>query len=239
MGNVHDDVLEDLHGIGFAHERVKTYADLALTGRGNLVMVHLGRQTHLLERQAHRRADIVQRIDRWHREVAALDPGTMTDIAFSVFLRRMPMRLRGLDRVKRALHADVPANVIEDEELVLRSEVRVVGNAYRAHVRFGTLGDRARAALVALHRARLDDVAAQIHRGLFGEDVEHCGRAVRHENHVRLVDALPAGDRRAIEHLAVLEEVLVERMPRYGHMLFLTSSIRKTQIDKFDVFIFY
>ena len=77
-------------------------------------------------------------------------------------------------------------------------------------VGLGALGERARVALVALHVRRLDDVAAQVERGLLEERVDDRRRRIRHQDHVGLLDALPTGDRRAVEALAVFEEGLVD-----------------------------
>ena len=60
--------------------------------------------------------------------------------------------------------------------------------------------------------------------------------AIRHQDHVGLVDALPAGDRRAVEHLAVVEEVLVDGARRNGHVLFLAVGVGETQVDELDFF---
>ena len=42
--------------------------------------------------------------------------------------------------------------------------------------------------------------------------------AIGHQHHVGLVDRLPAGDRRAVEHDAVLEHVLHRRCGRAGRV---------------------
>ena len=41
------------------------------------------------------------------------------------------------------------------------------------------------------------------------ERIDHRGGGIGHELHVRLVDRLPAGDRRAVEHDAVGESLFV------------------------------
>ena len=61
---------------------------------------------------------------------------------------------------------------------------------------------------------------------------------VRHQDHVGLIDALPAGDRRTVEHLAVLKEILVNDMSGYRYVLLLADRIGETKIDKFDLFFF-
>jgi hypothetical protein len=44
-------------------------------------MMHFNFDAHLFQRQAHGGANIVQRIHRRHREIAALDPGAMAEVA--------------------------------------------------------------------------------------------------------------------------------------------------------------
>ncbi len=103
-------------------------------------------------------------------------------------------------------------------------------------MRLGALGERARIALIALHGHRFDDIATQVDRGLFIEGVDHRGRRIRHQDHVRLIDALPAGDGRAVEHLAVLKKTLIHQARRNGDVLFLTNRVSKAEIGEFSLF---
>jgi hypothetical protein len=126
------------------------------------------------------------------------------------------------------------ADVVEHEELVLRAPDRGIGDAGGLEVGLGALGQRTRAALIALHGRGLDDVATQVERGLLEERVEDCGRGIRHQDHVGLLDALPAGDRRAVEALAVLEEGIVHDACRDGHVLFLALGVREAEVHELD-----
>jgi hypothetical protein len=63
-GGVPHRVLQDLHPVGALHERRKARADLVLPHRAYFVVMHLDLDTLLLERKAHRIADITQRVDR-------------------------------------------------------------------------------------------------------------------------------------------------------------------------------
>ncbi len=56
---VHD-VLENLHLVRLAHQRIELHADLTLAGRGDLVVVYLGFEAELLECKTHRRTNVVQ-----------------------------------------------------------------------------------------------------------------------------------------------------------------------------------
>jgi hypothetical protein len=63
------------------------------------------------------------------------------------------------------------------------------------------------------------------------------GGRVRHQDHVGLVDALPAGDRRAVEHLAVDEELLVDVLGRHRDVLFLAARIGEPKVGVLDLLL--
>src|SRR5258708_27927346 len=105
-------------------------------------------------------------------------------------------------------------------------------------MRFGAFRQGTRIASVTLHGHRLDDIAAQIDGGLFVERIDDRSRRIGHQNHVRLVDALPSGDGRTVEHLAILEESLIHQSGGYGYVLFLTNSVSKAEIDEFCIFFY-
>jgi hypothetical protein len=172
----------------------------------------------------------VQRVDRRYGEVAALDARAVPDVAVLEGVLGYPGRLLGVDRIAGAGHVGMPLDVVKDEELGLRSEERRVTDARGLEVLLGAQGHGARIALVALHRGRLDDVAAQDHGRVVGERVQHRGAVIGHEDHVRLVDALPAGDGGAVEHLAAVEEVLVDLARGNGDVLFLAAAVGEAQV---------
>ena len=159
-------------------------------------------------------------------EVAALDRAA-----------RVPCALQRVRLVEAAVHRAAVADAVEDEELVLGAPHRGVGDARGLEVGLGALGERARVALIALHVRGLDDVATQVERGLLEERVDDRGGRIRHQDHVGLLDALPAGDRRAVEALAVLEERFVHDARRDGHVLFLTLGVGEPEIDELDLLL--
>ncbi len=53
------------------------------------------------------------------------------------------------------------------------------------------------------------------------------------------MDALPAGDARAIEHFAVLEKLFFDLMRRYRYVLLFALGIGKAQIDKLYLLVFH
>ena len=77
-----------------------------------------------------------------------------------------------------------------------------------------------------------------MHHGRGGEERVHARRGrVGHQRHVGFVDRLPAGDRRAVEHQAVGERVLVDQRLIEGDVLPLAARIGEAQVDIFDVVV--
>ena len=96
----------------------------------------------------------------------------------------------------------------------------------------GALGDRARAALVAEPGAGLGDVADQDQARLGAERVEHGAGEVGLEQHVGLADVAPAGDRRAVEHHALLEQGRVTAGRREADVLPLAAQVGEAEVDR-------
>src|SRR4029078_5116130 len=111
-------------------------------------------------------------IDRRNGEVAALDGGAMTLVAVGENGVAVPRALHGIDGVRRLVDTAVPADAVEDEELVFGSEQRPVGDARGFEISLGAAAERARIALIALHGGRFDDVAANVDRGLLEERID-------------------------------------------------------------------
>jgi hypothetical protein len=92
--------------------------------------------------------------------------------------------------------------------------------------------------LIALHGGGLDHVAADVDRGLFEERIENRGGRIERQDHVRLVDAFPAGDRGPVEHLAVAEQVLVHELGGNGDVLLFAPRIGEAEVGELDLFFF-
>ena len=227
-------VLEDLHFVSLAHQGVEGNTDFALTGGCHFVVMDFDLEAHFFHRQAHRRANVVQRIDRRHREVTALDAGTVTDVAIFIYLDRAPRGFLGIDLVRAMTHFSRPLDVVEDEKFVLGAEVGGVGDAGGLQVSLGAQRDRARVAFVTFAGGRLDDVTGDVDRGLVGKRIERRGFRVGHQDHVGFVDPFPAGDRGAVEHLALGKGFLFELAGRDRDVLLLSLGIGKAKIDEFN-----
>jgi hypothetical protein len=69
------------------------------------------------------------------------------------------------------------------------------------------------------------------------ERVDIGRRQVGLQQHVRLVDGLPARDRRAVEHRAFVQEVLVDQIDVEGDVLKLALGVGEPDVDVFDVLV--
>jgi hypothetical protein len=231
-------VLENLHLVGFLGERVCRHIDFALTGSRDFVMMHFEPQTHFFAGHRHRGAYVLLRIDRRHREVAALHRGAMRLVALFVSFAGVPRTLVGVHFVRASVHAGADGDVVENEEFVFWAEKRRVGDPGGLEISLGTFCERTRVALVALHGHGFDNVATQIDRGLFVERIDDRSSRIRHQDHVRLIDSLPTGDRRAVEHFAILEKALVHQARGYSDVVFLADCVGKAEIGELRLFFF-
>ena len=142
-----------------------------------------------------------------------------------------------IDVEEGVAHVVRVADAVEDEEFGFRAEEGLVGDAAGLEEGLGALGDAARIAAVGLHRRRVEDVAGQHERRVGGERIEEGGAGVGQQHHVGLVDALPARDRRAVEHLAVLEQRGIDDRLREGHVVLHAAHVAEAQVDEFDLVV--
>ena len=226
--DVPDDVLVGHDLVGHPGERLVPQVDLALAAGRDLVVVELAGDAEPLERQHHLRAQVVQRVVRGGREVALLLAHRVAEPG----LARVPVALGRVDRVVRAVRAELVRDLVEDEELALGPEERRVGDAGRDQVLLCAAGDAARVAGVRLAGDRVEDLADERERRRGRERVEHRRLRLRHEQHVRLGDALPAADRGAVEAEALVERRLVERRQRQRHVLPRPEQVAELQVDQ-------
>ncbi len=123
-------VLLDLGPVGALDQRAELGTDFALAGVGHFVVMDFDRHAQRCERQDHGRADVVQAVDRRHREVAALDGRTVTGGALAfVLLASAPGGFSRVDLQVAAGHVDRPFDAVEDEEFGFRTEVGGVAQA--------------------------------------------------------------------------------------------------------------
>ena len=231
-------IFQDLVPVGTLHQLLEFGANFALARGRHFVVVYFDLNTLLLKRDTHRVTDVLQRIHRRNREIAALDWRTVTGVAtFNVLVGR-PRRFLGIDLDRATGHVHLPGHRIKNEELGLRTKVSGIAKTGRFQIRFATLGDGARIAVITLAVRRLDHVAADVQHRLIGERVKACRIRIRHQQHVRRFDTLPTGDRGTVKSVAIGKFIFGKLLGRNRDMLLLATRIRKTKVDKLD-FVFF
>ncbi|MPL90543.1 hypothetical protein SDC9_36596 [bioreactor metagenome] len=233
VGHVVDHVLVLLDVVGLLDQTTEDHAQLMLAGR-DLMVVLVDLHAHALHGREHLATQVLGFVDRVHREVAALVAGAMREVAGLDQGIGVPGSGLGVDLVADLGRGDRVAHVVEDEEFGFRAEVGGIADARGLQIGFGLVGNLTRAALIGFAGVRLDHVAMHAH-GLFGiEGVDVDRGRIGDQLHVGLVDRLPAGDRRAVEHEAFLEEVLVDEVGHQRHVLQLAARVGEADVDVFD-----
>jgi hypothetical protein len=226
-GDVLDHVLVGHDLVGHARQRGEAEIDLALPARGDLVVVELARDPEALERQHHLRAEVVERVRRSRGEVALLRPCGVAEAR----LAGIPVALRRVDVVVRGVGPEVVVHLVEDEELALGAEVRGVGDPARAQVRLRAPRDPARVLRIGRARDRVGDLADEGQRGRLGRGIEDRRGRIGHEEHVGVLNRLPAADRGAVEAQALVERGLVEAAHGKGHVLPRPEQVAELEVD--------
>ena len=230
-------VLVDLQVIGDGQQTIETNPDLVLRGR-HFVMMFLDLDAARLHGGHHLGAQVERRIDGGYGKIAAFGAGTMSEVSLLVVARAVVGTLFGIDLSDDAMAVRGETHVVEDEELRLGTEVSGVGDPCRAHVVSCSRGDRTRIAVVKVAVRGVLDRADQDQRVLRCERIdEGCGR-IGMQDHVRFVNVLPAGNRRAVEHHPLFEKRLVDRRDMLRRVVPLSAKVGKTQIDIVNFLVF-
>ena len=195
-GDVADQVLVPLGHVRLAEQRVLAYADLGLAGRRHLVVVDEGVDAAVVHGRDDLGAEVGRVVERRQRRVALL-AGDLVPEVRGVAGTAVPVRLGRVDLVVGRLRGLLVADVVEEEELELRADERLVGDPGGLHVLLGLDGDVARVTRVAVARDGVDDVADQREGGLGRDRVDDGALDVGHEQHVGLVDLLEPAQARS------------------------------------------
>ena len=235
-GDVVDDVFVELHPVRHGQQIRELQTQLMLSRR-HFVVVLFRLEAEFAHHRQHFAAQILSGVDRVDREVAALRARTVSHVAFRIFATCIERQLRAVELVAHLGRVRVPTDVVKHEELGFRSEIDLIAGARRLHIGEGLLGDGTGVAVVRLTGVRVQHVAEQEHRGLLIERVDIGGLEVRTQQHVGLVDRLPSGDGRAVEHGALGQEVVVDKSDIEGHMLHLAPDVGEPDINVLDVLV--
>ena len=236
--HVVDHVFVFLDIVGLFDQPAKDHAQFVLVRR-HLMVVFVDPHPHALHGGQHLAAQILRIIDRVDREIAALYPGTVTGVAHFVLGIGVP---RGIDRVDLIGHLvdrHLIADIVKDEKLGLWPHIGSVADTGGFQVGLGLDRRAARVAGIGLVGIGFQHVAMHADGFLGIERVDIGAVGIQHQLHVGLVDRLPPGDGRAVEHEAFIEEILVDQIGDHGHMLQLAARVGEADIDIFDLLILH
>ena len=175
--------------------------------------------------------------DRVDGEIATLGARAVAEIAHLVFGAGIGRQLGRVELVAHVVGVGVEAHIVEHEELRFRAHEHGVGGLGLLDIGLGQLGRHARVAGIGLAGGGLEDIAEQAERRLGVEGIDMRRRRIGHQRHVGFVDRLPAGDGRAVEHLAFGEGVLTDEADIEGDVLQLAARVGEAQIDELDVLV--
>ncbi len=147
----------------------------------------------------------------------------------------VPGALCRIDLIHRVVDALAVTDVVEDEELRLRTEIGGLADTALLEINLGLLGDVAGVAAVGLSGDRILDVADQGKRRRRAERIEKRRGRIRNDEHVALLDLLKPADRRAVEADTVDERISVERSRWNRKVLPEARQVGEPQIDHPDV----
>src|SRR6202790_4354861 len=168
-----------------------------------------------------------------HGEVAFAVARPISQIV--LFPARVPAPLFGVNIVEAVLLALVEAHVVENEKLGLGAEICRVGNAGGGQVHLGLPRDITGIAVVALLGDGIDHVAHQHKGGNGREGIEQMKIGVGPQQHVALVDARPAANRRAVDTEAVLEARFRQLLDWIGNVVPEAGNVGETQVENLRV----
>ena len=152
-----------------------------------------------------------------------------------IILAAVPLAFFAVEVEVAAVGRLVEADVVEDEELGFGADEAGVGHAGALQVVDRLAGDVARIARVVFARDRVLHVADHAERGDHGERIDERGVGLRQEEHVALVDRLPAADAGAVEAEAVFEHFFIELRDGDGEVLPDAGEVHEAHVDRLDV----
>ena len=143
--------------------------------RCNLVVVLFATHAHFVDIVDHFGTDVVGRVNRLYREVAALRTRTVAAVAAFEFGAGVVGAFFGVQLIAHAFASGGPANVVKHEELRLCAEICGVADTSGFHVCECAFRGRTRATLVTLASGRFDNVTNDDQGRLCGERINNCG----------------------------------------------------------------
>ena len=176
-------------------------------------------------------------IGRRHREVAFLVARAVSQIVFHA--AGIPAAFFRVDEIETVLFALIETNIVKDEELGFRAEVRGIGDACRTQVQLRLARDVARIAVVALLGDGIDHVGHHHQGRHLGERIQHVCARIGNEQHVALVNGRPAANGRAVHAEALFERGLAELVDGIGNVMPKSGKVREAQVQQLDVVLLH
>src|SRR4029077_1584076 len=136
-------------------------------------------------------------IDGRGGEVAFLVARTIAEIVF--LAAGVPTAFIGIDEIKTVLGLGVKTNAIEDEEFRLGTEKGLIGDAAIFQVSLGTDGDLTGIAWGGFVRYGIANITDKPKRGRNPKRIHESRIGMGHEQHVQLMNRLPAADGAAVK----------------------------------------
>jgi len=202
--DVFDDVLVPHERIRHVDQRQAEQVDLGLAGGCYLVVLLLDANADLFHRSHHLGADVVQAVLRRYREVAFFVTRLVPEILQAI-VAGVPPAFDGVDFVERLVLLLIEADAVEDEELGLGAEDRIVADSRRAQEVDRLFRDSSWVSRVTLQGEGFAYVADQRERRCFVEWIDHGSGRIGHDQHVGFVGCLPAANRRAVKTQSLFE----------------------------------
>ena len=201
-----------------------------------VVLVHV--HTHCEQGGGHFCADVARLIDWVYGEVAALDARTVAHVAAFHLVAGCIRTFFGVEFEERAVHLNGEAHVVKHEEFCFWTKENVGAQAGIFNQLLSLLCGTAWVTLVKLTGDRILYVTEDNQLGLGGERIHHSGFHVWNQQHVGLVNSLPASDGRTIEHNAFVESIFIHGVRAHRQMLKLAARIGEANVNIFYVVFF-
>ncbi len=236
VGHIVDHIFVFLQLIGLFGQAVKDQAQLVLAG-GHLVVVLVDLHPQTLHGGQHLGAQVLSFVDGVHREVAALDAGTVAHIAHLIFCVSVPGGVGCVDLKGHFVDGVGEAHIIKQEEFCFWPHIGHITDAGGLQIGLCLLRGAARVTRVGFAGVGFNHGAMDA-EGLFGiKRIDIGGAGVEDQLHVGVFDRLPTCDGGTVEHEAFFDKVFVHQVDINGHVLELAPHISETDVDIGDVFV--
>merc|ERR1719499_2623724 len=169
-------------------------------------------------------------------KVSFLSPVLVGQVSACLRATGVPVRFSAVDGKVGLSHALAITNIVEKEELSFRSHPGVVANSRIPQAILHLSQDISGIASVRhVVLGSVNNIALEGNSRSLNEGVHNSTGGVRKDNHVRLVDWLPASDRRSVETKSRFKDTFVQLVDAEGNVLTGSEEITKMKVEKLGV----